>query len=161
MLAYSANEIIEMACQIEKNGYAFYNAALKKNQLSAKGKEIITLLRDQEINHEQYFLSLRDDIDQFMLSETTDWELIAMYLKSITDSRLFNNPEGAINLATSATNELAIINFAIVFEKETLLYFYAIRDNITVEKTKEVLARIIQEEVTHVMRLTEYKKTIS
>ena len=35
MAIYSVNEVIEMAVQIERSGYAFYNEAVKRKEVGA------------------------------------------------------------------------------------------------------------------------------
>ncbi len=161
MSTYSVNEIIELAVQIEHNGYAFYNEALKHKGLDAKSQDLITTLRDQEVNHEKIFLALRDDADLKNLTFTQDWELVASYLKTIVDSRIFNSPDAAIQLATKAQDVIAILDHAIQFEKDTLLFFHTIKDAITNPKAQAALARIIHEEISHVLRLSDYKATLS
>ncbi len=46
------------------------------------------------------------------------------------------------------------VNFALGFEKETLLYFYWLRDAV---KEKEVVEEIINEERSHIMWLNKFK----
>lgn len=159
-MVYSKNEIIEMAVQIEKSGYAYYNKALERKDLSEAGKRMITLLRDQEVNHEKYFISLRDEEDLSQISDSGDWELIAEYIKIITDSRLFNDEASAVNLATEAQTEKDIFEYAIRFEKDTILFFHTIKDNLKDSKTIIALKKIIDEEITHILRLTEYIQAI-
>lgn len=161
MAVYSVNEIIEMAVQIERNGYAFYNEASKRKDLDARTVEFISFLRDQELNHEKTFLGLRDDLDMTVLELSADWELVAAYLKTIVDSRIFNDVDSAIRKATGAKDILSLIDFAIAFEKDTLLYFHAVSDSISNEKAKIVLRRIINEEVSHVLKLNDYKKSLA
>jgi rubrerythrin len=160
MAIYSVNEVIEFAVQIEKNGYAFYHEASKRKDLDAKAKEFIEFLRDQELDHEKTFLGLRDDNDMQNLELTQDWELVAEYLKTIIEGRIFNNEDSAIKKATSAKDLKEIIDHAISFEKDTLLYFHAINDTVSNAKAKQALRKIINEEVSHVLKLNDYKKTL-
>jgi rubrerythrin len=157
MSVYSVNEVIEMAVQIEHNGYAFYNEALKHKGLDASSQKLLTTLRDQELNHEKTFLALRDEADVKGLEMTMDWELISSYLKTIVESRLFTNETSAIKAATQAIDFNAILDAAINFEKDTLLYFHTIKDAINSEKGKFAVAKIIHEEITHILKLTEFK----
>lgn len=161
MAVYSVNEIIEMAVQIERNGYAFYNEASKRKDLDARTVEFIRFLRDQELNHEKTFLGLRDDLDMTVLELSADWELVAAYLKTIVDSRIFNDVDSAIRQATGAKDIFGLIDFAIAFEKDTLLYFHAVSDSISNEKAKITLRRIINEEVSHVLKLNDFKKSLA
>jgi rubrerythrin len=161
MAVYSVNEIIEMAVQIERNGYAFYHEATKRKDLDAKSLEFLAFLRDQELNHEQTFLGLRDEIDLQVLELSGDWELVAAYLKTIVDGRIFNDQFSAIKKATEAKSIHEIVDNAITFEKDTLLYFHAINDAISNDHAKQALRRIINEEVSHVLKLNDFKKTLS
>ena len=160
MAAYSVNEIIELAVQIERNGYAFYHEATKRKDLDAKAVEFLAFLRDEELGHEKTFLSLRDDMDTMVLELSADWELVASYLKTIVDSRIFDDEASAIKGATEAKDLLSIVNNAIAFEKDTLLFFHAMNDSINNEKAKKSIGRIINEEVSHVLRLNDFKKTL-
>lgn len=158
MPAFSINEIIEMAVQIERNGYAFYHEATKRKDLNPTSLEFISWLRDQELDHERTFLKLRDDGDMQDLELTQDWEMVSAYLKTIVDGRIFNSEESAIRQATEAKDLATLVDHAITFEKDTLLYFHTLSDNISNPKALVALRRIINEEVSHVMRLNDFKK---
>jgi rubrerythrin len=157
---FSLNEIIELAVQIEHNGYAFYNEAIKHKDLDNKSLELLTLLRDQELVHEKTFLGLRDDEDLKQITLTQDWEMVASYLKTITDSRIFNTEDAAIRLASESKEVLDIINYAIQFEKDTLLFFHTVKDTITGPKAQGAVARIIHEEISHVLKLNDYRAAL-
>lgn len=156
MEQYSLNEIVELAVQIERNGYAFYDESLRRKDLDQRAVELLTELRNQESNHEKIFLHLRDDKDLMMLGLSQDWEEVGNYMKAVVGSRLFNSPDAAIKLAGDAKNFLEILKYAISFEKDTLLFFYSIYDNISDEKSQKVIRKIINEEISHVVRLTEF-----
>lgn len=161
MAVYSINEIIEMAVQIERNGYAFYNEASKRKDLDDKSCEFISWLRDQELEHEKSFLALRDDAELKSLELSQDWELVALYLKTIVEGRIFNSEDSAIRRAIEAKNLAEIIDYAISFEKDTLLYFQTISNNISYPKAIDVLHKIINEEISHIIILDVFKKNLS
>ncbi|MDD3049551.1 MAG: ferritin family protein [Candidatus Cloacimonetes bacterium] len=156
----SINEVIEMAVQIEKSGYSYYTRALERKDLSVKAKEILVMLRDEEVKHEELFKSLRSKIEDIELESTTDWDLISSYMNAIVESRIFNTPDSAIKLARDAKNEIEIINNAINFEKDTLLYFHSISMNVTDSRTRDVLGAIIEEETRHVVKLNNLKNML-
>jgi rubrerythrin len=60
MQTFSLNEVIEMAVQIERSGYTYYNSALERKDLTPESRKLLEKLRDQEINHEKTFLALRN-----------------------------------------------------------------------------------------------------
>jgi rubrerythrin len=63
-------------------------------------------------------------------------------------------------MAANAKDIHGVVDNAITFEKDTLLYFHAIADSISNPKTKDVLRRIINEEVSHVLKLNDFKKRL-
>ena len=96
-----------------------------------------------------------------VLELSTDWDMVAAYLKTIVESRIFNNEDSAIRKAAEAKDLMGVIDNAITFEKDTLLYFHAISDGISNDKAKTALRRIINEEVSHILKLNDFKKSLS
>lgn len=160
MEKFSINEVIELAVQIEKNGYRFYEQALKRKDLSDKAKELLEELKNDEIKHEATFKNFRSSEDYADLGDPIDWQEAASYLKSISDSHIFSKPDASIKLAVSAHDEMEIIDFAIQFEKDTLLFFFAISKEAADGKTKKAVDAIINEEVSHVAKLTRIKNLL-
>lgn len=161
MSEYSMNEIIELAVQIERSGYKFYDTALQRKDLSSKATKLLLSLRDDEINHEKTFKKLRNSENFDKLGDPDSWQVAASYLKTISDSHIFSKPDAAIKLASNASDELEIVNQAIQFEKDTLLFFHSIQHKTKDEKTKTVLKVIIDEEVSHVMKLQNIAEELS
>lgn len=159
-MQYSMNEIIELAVQIERSGYKFYDTALSRKDLSETAANLLEALRNEEINHEEIFKNLRSEEDFEQLGDPAAWQQAASYLKAISDSHIFSKPDAAIKLATDAKDEKEIISNAIQFEKDTLLFFYSIDKETKDKKTKEILSRIINEEISHVMKLKEKLKLL-
>ncbi len=157
---FSVNEVIELAIQIEKNGYQFYNEALKRKDLSPKAKMLLEELRNDEIKHEATFKSFRTEENYSELGDPIDWQEAASYLRSITDSHVFSKPDASIKLAASAKDETEIIDFAIKFEKDTLLFFYSVCKKTMNENAKKTIDAIIDEEVSHVAKLAQIKKNL-
>ncbi|MBN2460495.1 MAG: ferritin family protein [Candidatus Cloacimonetes bacterium] len=156
MNEFSLNEVIEMAVQIERNGFAFYDHALHRQDLDKESRKLLEILRDDEISHEKIFKKLRDDFDIKNLLDTGDWAMVSGYLKAIADSHIFIDPQAAINLATTARNYREIILHAIDFEKDTLLYFYSVQKYVQEARARKAVERIIEEEAGHIMRLKEF-----
>ena len=153
MAKFSINEIIELAVQIEKKGYTFYNKALERKNLSSTSAELLKKLRDDEIVHEQTFKKMRTELDQEEITLSGDWQEVSNYLRTISDSHIFSEPDAAIKLATFVKNEKELIENAIQFEKDTLLFFNSIYEKIENQKVKKILKKIIEEEESHVEKL--------
>ena len=153
MAKFSINEIVELAVQIEKKGYTFYNKALERKNLSSNSKELLKKLRDDEIVHEQTFKKMRTELDREEITLSGDWQEVSNYLRTISDSHIFSEPDAAIKLATSVKNEKELIENAIQFEKDTLLFFNSIYEEIKDQTVRKILKKIIDEEESHVEKL--------
>jgi rubrerythrin len=160
MIFFSKNEIIEMAVKIEKNGFAFYDRALQRSDLDNDAIKLLQTLRDEEKVHEQIFLNLREKIDNFDMTSDINWDEAKSYIQSMVDTHLFNQPEKAIQLAASARDMKDLVSNAIQFEKDTLLFFYFIKKFVENEKSKKAIENIIDEEVSHVVKLKKIQDTL-
>ena len=160
MMFFSKNEIIEMAVEIEKHGFAFYDRALQRNDLKNDEKTLLQTLRDEEKVHEQTFMNLREKIDNFDLSSDMNWDEARSYIQSMVDTHLFNQPDKAIQLAASARDMKDLVFNAIQFEKDTLLFFYFINKFVANEKSKKAIENIIDEEISHVVKLKKIQDTL-
>ncbi len=158
MEKFSINEIIELAVQIEKRGYTFYNKALERKNLSSNSAELLKKLRDDEIVHEQTFKRMRTELDLEEITLSGDWQEVSNYLRTISDSHIFSEPDAAIKLATSAYDEKELIENAIQFEKNTLLFFNSIYEKIEDGTIRKILKKIIEEEQSHILRLKKFLK---
>lgn len=153
---FSVNEVIELAVQIERNGYAFYNRALERKDLTSEARLMLTRLRDDEIQHEVIFRNLREVLDIKDIAVSGDWEMVGSYLQAIATSHIFNQPDSAINLAAKAGDYRGVIENAIAFEKDTLLFFFMMREHVSEEKANKVIKKIIEEETSHIMTLKQF-----
>ncbi len=157
MQKFSLNEVIEMAIQIEISGYSYYDKALERKDLDDESRSLLTFLRDEEIQHEKTFMALRDHLDDVELDQSQDWDVVSSYLQAIVDSRIFRSPSTAIQSAAKAENITEVLLNAISFEKDTLLYFHAIDNQVTEGKAKTAIRKIINEEISHVRKLNEFR----
>lgn len=153
MLAFSNNEIIETAIQIEQSGYQYYDQALSRGNLSEKSRCVLTQLRDEERTHEALFESLRTAFDRASLYAAKDWDIVQDYIRSHAESHVFHQPGSAIKMAQKARDEVEIIRYAIGFEKDTILYFTSIHKDMIDVETRSTVKRIVEEEANHVLKL--------
>ncbi len=153
MEKYSANEVIEIAVQIERSGYEYYQQALKRHDLDEETKKLLVFLGDQEKKHEQQFLKMRNDIDKIDLESSSQWNEVTGFLKTIVASRIFSDPESAIYKAQNSNSKAELLKNAMQFEKDTLLYYHSLHSLTGEEHVKDTLEEIIVEEMSHIVRL--------
>ena len=153
----SAREIFSMALEVEKSGRAYYQTVVKQAP-SQDLKEFFTYLADQEQVHYGFFKSLNDEIEDFSIDQE-DWEQISEYIRASTETRFFIGEEKAISFARQAKDMIQAIDFALGFEKDTLLFFYELL-NVTPPRSKTAVQKIVDEEKRHIKLLAEKRKTL-
>ena len=155
---FSAHEIIDMAVTTEETGYEFYKLA-EKNARSDSTRQLFAYLADEEINHKHIFKGLKDSIEENPQGVPVDWEDVGKYIRVMVDSSIFMGKDKNINLASESQDDKETIDFALGFEKDTLLFFYQLKDMIK-SGAKDIIQKIINEEKEHIRRLTEMKKLV-
>jgi rubrerythrin len=157
-VTFSGEEIVEMAIRTEDTGYDFYKEAAG-NSGNEKLKELFEYLAEEELKHRKAYAGLKDVIDEKALGTPIDWNEVGEYIQAMTDSSFFLGSDKNINLASRASTDAEAVEFAIGFEKDTLLFFYHIRDLVR-EANRPVVDRIIAEEKIHIQKLTAIKNKL-
>ncbi|MDY6985413.1 MAG: ferritin family protein [Candidatus Thermoplasmatota archaeon] len=148
---YSAEEVVELAINTEKNGKKFYDGAAKSAE-SQSVRELFDFLATQEEAHRRRFEALRGRTEKLVQPE--DMEEVTKYLNAIVASEFFMGNDKALARAGRAKTRDELLSFALQFEKETLLFFTQISE-LAEGRTKAVLKEIIGEEKKHVKMITE------
>jgi rubrerythrin len=151
MALLTGDEIVEIAMRLEQRGEAFYTAAAE--QVTNAG--ISTLFEDlalQEQYHRRAFQQMGRDMVELALSPD-QWDQFQAYTGALLQQSFFAKPDGALSQATEAMDEREALQAALDFEKETLLFFYELRDVVR-GPGRQVVERIIQEEKRHIQRLS-------
>ena len=151
MAIYKAADIWEMALEIEKSGELFYDAVAKK----AQSPEVAALFRDlaeQEVLHYATFKKLSQATWDLSEMPAGQWDEYLMYLQATIQSAFFQGRDKALALADEVTDQKEALRMAMGFEKETLLFFYDLRDMVSAGD-RDAITRIVEEEKRHLRRL--------
>jgi rubrerythrin len=153
MGVFSAAEALEIAMQIEKNGEAFYRAVAAKVTDPA-AKKLFQELAAQEQRHYEVFQKMAGTVSGAASPQAPDVERdeYQVYLHAALDNALFAGPDKALAMAEQARDRQTALRAAIGFEKDTLLFFYDLREMVSVAE-QEAVSGIIREEKTHLRRL--------
>jgi rubrerythrin len=151
MAFLQAADALEMAMGIEKNGEAFYRAVTQKAQ-TPQVRALFEDLADQEVRHYKTFAKLSKTMRDKPLMSVDEWEQYQGYLQATVQSALFEGPDKALSAAEETADEKEAVRMAISFEKETILFFYNLRDVLT-GGHQEIIGQIIAQEKAHVRRL--------
>jgi rubrerythrin len=155
MTIFSVREVIEQAIQTEKTGNEFYTAMAKKFHENNELKKLFETLAAQEIKHEQVFTALKNKIKD---EAPEGWDEVALYLKAIVDSEFFLGKDKSLAAIQNVNTSADAIKFALGFERETLLYYYGLRDMI---QEKKVIDEVIKEEKSHIVWLGDLRKSFA
>ncbi len=153
MTIYSLSEVIEEAVQTEKLGYRFYTEMARKFGENARLRELFDTLALKEQGHEQKFAELKEKVSG---EEMVDWEEVSKYLRAIVESEFFLGKGKSLPSMEQIKTVSDVVKLALGFEKQTLLYFHAIRDAV---KEKSVVDEIIAEERSHIVWLSDFQSS--
>ena len=147
---FNANEILQMAEQIERNGADFYRKSSEKIQDPA-GTKLLLNLAEMEDQHEQTFASLRSKLTGEEKAVTVfdpEGETVR-YLKALADSKVFFEK-------TIDTDSMeGILKEALTAEKDSILFYLGIKDLVPRTLGQNRIDEIIREEMAHIHLLTQ------
>ena len=152
MVILTAAEVVEWALEIEKNGETFYVAVAAKSA-DPEVKALFEDLAAQERGHYRTFQKMLATTPARGLSTFDfDYDEYQAYLQVALANALFAGPDKGLALAEQAQDRETALRAAIGFEKDTLLFFYDLRE-IAREADREIISAIILEEKTHLRRM--------
>ena len=140
-----------MAMEIEKNGEVFYRAAAEKSG-DAEIKELFDDLAAQEQMHFLVFKEMLGGVGSAPALAGDEYDQYQAYLQVALDNALFAGPDKALAMARQAATQEEALVAAVNFEKDTLLFFYDLREMMS-EADQKAVSGIINEEKTHLRRL--------
>ena len=156
-VVFSGKEVLEIAIQIEKNGYTFYSQAAKK-VTDKTARELIEWLAQEEKSHIGRFEDILSSFNPEELDMSpAEFEEYSLYLKALADARVFTTELKAEEAAREVKSGKEAIDLAIGFEKDSLLFLHGIR--MMVKGPDAVIVEDLQrEEMLHLKKLVELKR---
>lgn len=147
---FNADEVFEIAEQIERNGAEFYRKIAQKVTDNSK-KQLLQELASMEDEHEQTFKSLRSKltIDEKIQTTFDPEGESERYLRALADTRIFYEKE----VDTNSMEE--ILKSAITAEKDSIVFYLGIKDVVPQQLGKQKLDEIIREEMNHISLLSK------
>lgn len=161
-ISFNADEVFQMAMDIERNGEAYYRKAYEIVG-DPKVKQVMMRLAEEEKKHYGVFRDLRDSLPSDSTRPTvSDPDGVeGLYLDALVRSRLFNDAEEARRVASSVKGELEALKAALRFEKDTILFFQSMKDLTREDLGRDNIDLLIEEEYRHVIEISaEIKKVV-
>jgi len=151
---FNADEIFEMAEQIENNGARFYRRA-------AQGKDeptqqLLLDLASMEESHFSIFEKLRTALSQLEWRPSGDADGQAVqYLHAIADGRIFDAKADPAERLTGNESLADILSMAIRLEKDSVIFYQELRQIVPERLGKYRIDHIVGEEMRHIVILSE------
>ena len=161
-LDFSADEIFEMAQQIEKNGARFYRRAASMVKGAGSAAFFLKLAAMEEV-HEKVFARMRGELTAAeRMKRISDPENQGQaYLRAWADSQVFDvRSDPAAKLAGGEGPE-DVIRMAIGLEKDSIVFYMGMKDAMPERMGKARVEEIIQEEMGHIDLLSRELQTLS
>ena len=153
-MPFNADEVFEMAEQIERNGGKFYRAAAEKFPAMS---EVLLDLAAMEDEHLKTFTNMRAELSGIEVEEPVfdpDGQA-QMYLRVMADGHVFDvKTDPAEKLANKDTPE-EVLKMAIGLERDSIAFYVGLKEAVSRKAGKEKVEDIIKEEMGHIVTLNE------
>lgn len=147
----NADELFRIGLEIEKNGRAFYLAAAKA-VAEPHAATLFGELAEWEVKHLELFDSLRKALplearsgDLFDPAGDT-----ASYIKDAADNHVFIRTADPEKLGAACKTASEALNLALTFEKDSVVFYTAMKKLVAPHLGAEKIDSIIEEEIRHV-----------
>ena len=149
-IRFNIDEVLEMACEIERNGVVFYSQAQDCFD-DQDAKKFLADLAAMEVEHEKTFKAMKaalTETDKQPLAYDPEG-LISLYLQSLADDHVFDLKHDTCAL-TSATTPAEILKSAIKKERDSIVFFVGLKELVPERFGRGKIDNIIREEINHV-----------
>jgi rubrerythrin len=154
---FSGDELIKIAIDIERRGISFYDVMAKSTD-NEMARAAFDSLAAMEREHLIIF--------QNMLAETRTGKSGDMptppypdYVQALIDEAVFSDDMITSEMAMQADSDLKAIELGISAEKDSILFYYEMKENIP-QRDIPAIDRIIAEEKSHLRQLSGIKKML-
>jgi len=158
-IPFNADEVFEMAEEIERNGGKFYRAAAKKFPAL---RNLLLNLADMENQHEKTFAAMRTELS----GEETESPVFdpdgeaQMYLRVMADGHVFNlraDPGEKLGVIETPQD---LLKMAMCVERDSIAFYVGLKESVSAEAGKDKVEAIIREEMGHIAILNEKLETL-
>ncbi len=156
---FTGSQMLQMAVQMEQDGRAFYLAAAETAP-AGEAADVFRVLADEETKHEQTFRDMLNETqgsDEW--AESYEGEHTG-YVEALLHSRALPSAEQGERLAAQSADARYALEFALQFEKDSVLFYDAMMQFAKGAHT-DTVADIIAEEKSHVARILKLMRQLS
>jgi rubrerythrin len=154
-ITFNADEIYEMAEQIERNGAKFYEQAAAKAP-DDKTRNMLLDMAGMEWGHLEIFSEMRKGLSEEEKSANIfdpDNEA-ALYLRTMADGKGFEGKISRYEKLTGKETIQDILKIAINAEKNSIAFYTGIEELVSEKAGKDKVRAVIREELGHLTTLS-------
>ncbi len=161
-VTFNANEVFEMAEQIERNGAKFYREAAGKTS-SQEMKDLFLNMATMEDGHLQTFQEMRKELAAQEKAETAfdPFNEATLYLQTMADGKGTEGMKSPVEKLTGGESPQELLEIAIEAEKNSVLFYVGLKDLVAAKAGRDKVETIIREEVKHVADLRRQLMSLS
>ena len=153
---FNADEVFEIAEQIEVNGGKFYRRAAESFD-KEETRNLLTGLARMEDQHKATFAEIRENL---LMSERQPtvydpFDEAVLYLRAFAGGQVFKTDLDIEEIFTGDVTLEDILHKAIGLEKDSIVFYVGMRDLVPEDLGKDKIDRIIREEKQHIIVLTK------
>jgi rubrerythrin len=151
---FNANEVFEMAEQIERNGAKFYREAAG-NAAGQEMKDLFLNMAAMEDGHLETFRAMRKELAAQEKAETAfdPYNEATLYLQTMADGKGSEGMKSPAEKLTGNESSQELLEIAIAAEKNSVLFYVGLKDLVAAKAGRDKVETIIREEVKHVADL--------
>jgi rubrerythrin len=154
---FSGDELIKIAIDIERRGISFYDVMAKSTD-NEMARAAFDGLAAMEREHLVVFQNMLAE-NRADRTENVPEQQYPGYAQALIDEAVFSNDLITSEMAMQADSDIKAIELGITAEKDSILFYYEIKENLA-PRDIPVMERIIAEEKSHLQQLSEIKKKI-
>jgi rubrerythrin len=145
MYDFTADDVFEMAEQLERNGAKFYQDAAQHTD-NPEYKKLLIGLGQMEVEHEKIFVKLRSELSGNEKTSTVfdPQNESVLYLRALADTKVFFEKE------IDFSSMKSVLKAAMLAEKDSIVFYLGMKEMVPEKYGKDKLDKIIKEEMSHI-----------
>ena len=161
-ITFNADEIFEMAEEIERNGARFYRKAAEKTD-NKELKDFLLSLASMEDGHLVIFQEMRKELKSQEKGESVydPYDESIQYLQTMADAHGWEGQVKPGEELTGKESMKEIIEIALNAEKESVVFYFGLKSLISAKAGQDKLEKIILEELGHINTLLKHLKELN
>ncbi len=161
-IQFSADEIFEMAEEIERNGAKFYRKASERADDPGVKKYLLNMAA-MEDGHLETFMEMRKSLTDAEREVTTfdPNDEAVLYLDAMAASHGTEGKKSLTDELTGKESMEEIVRIAIKAEKDSVVFYSGLKSLVTRPGSREKVEKIIAEELSHLATLTNKLKEMT